>query len=79
MTPDWTRHYSVKKSLVRNKPGFALSIGVGADAQEWLIEPQVQLGAAHGLPAAGGLPATGNGVFLRGPRRPVLALHRGEP
>ncbi|MBZ0117476.1 MAG: DUF1998 domain-containing protein, partial [Sandaracinaceae bacterium] len=38
----------VQKALVRNKPGFALSVGLGPE--EWLIEPQVTLGAAHGLP-----------------------------
>ncbi len=38
----------VQKALVRNKPGFSLSVGI--DPQEWLIEPQVTLGAAHGLP-----------------------------
>ncbi len=42
------RPVKVQKALVRNKPGFALSVGL--DAQEWLIEPQVTLGAAHGLP-----------------------------
>jgi DEAD/DEAH box helicase domain-containing protein len=36
---------TVRKSLVRNKPGFQLSVG----SQEWLIEPQVALGAAQGL------------------------------
>ena len=42
------RPVKIQKSLVRNKPGFSLSVGL--DAQEWLIEPQVTLGAAHGLP-----------------------------
>jgi DEAD/DEAH box helicase domain-containing protein len=37
---------TVRKSLVRNKPGFQLSVGT----QEWLIEPQVTLGPAQGLP-----------------------------
>lgn len=41
------RPVAIKKSLVRNKPGFHLSVGL--DAQEWLVEPQVRLGAAHGL------------------------------
>ena len=41
------RPVAIKKSLVRNKPGFQLSVGL--DAQEWLIEPQVKLGVAHGL------------------------------
>ncbi len=38
----------VQKAIVRNKPGFSLTVGLGP--QEWLIEPQVELGAAHGLP-----------------------------
>jgi DEAD/DEAH box helicase domain-containing protein len=38
---------TVRKSLVRNKPGFLLSVGL--DPQEWLIEPQVTLGSAQGL------------------------------
>jgi DEAD/DEAH box helicase domain-containing protein len=40
------RAVTIKKSLVRNKPGFHLSIG----DQEWLIEPQLTLGPAQGLP-----------------------------
>src|SRR5262249_28724932 len=39
------RAVTVRKSLVRNKPGFQFSVG----GQEWLIEPQVMLGTAHGL------------------------------
>jgi DEAD/DEAH box helicase domain-containing protein len=37
---------AIRKSLVRNKPGFHLAVGT----EDWLIEPQVTLGAAQGLP-----------------------------
>ena len=38
---------SVRKSLVRNKPGFQLSVGT----EDWLIEPQVTLGRGAGPPS----------------------------
>lgn len=40
------RPVALQKSLVRNKPGFSVTVG----SQEWLIEPQVALGPAQGLP-----------------------------
>lgn len=39
-----------RKSIVRGKPGHAIS--VGDPACEWLIEPQVDLAAVHGLPVS---------------------------
>ena len=40
------RPVALRKSLVRGKPGYQLSAG----DQTWLVEPQVTIGAAQGLP-----------------------------
>jgi DEAD/DEAH box helicase domain-containing protein len=64
---------AVRKSLVRNKPGFLLTVG----AQEWLIEPQVDLGAAQGVAVPVSIDFVLRPVTAAGSRKPVAIFLDG--